>query len=347
VNRPNTLGWSWLATLVLVASCAKKGPPTGGPPDLDPPVVVATSPDSGAAGVALDARIEVTFSEGMEQRSAGDAVALAPIVDIRQRRWSGRTVSLVLAEPLRPDQTYTLFVAPSARDRHGNALVGGAARVFTTAEALPPGVIEGTVEARGLAAAGIYLWCYRQDPERAPDSTARDFDALGLADRDGRFRVVGLPVPGRYRLWAFADRNSNRSFEPERDLLVPSDTVLSLTADRPLARDVVLRVVDPKAPGRARGTVLDSLGQLGGVIVVRAVAATDTSRVRQGAVEDDLSFDLELEIGDWRLDAFRDIDRDNRLDPAEPASDTVRVTITPGLEVPGLVLVLRRPPAEP
>ena len=59
---------------------------------------------------------------------------------------------------------------------------------------IPPGVLEGRIEARGFDVAGTYLWCYRDG--RAPDSTARDFDALGLADAQGRFRIPGLPVPG-------------------------------------------------------------------------------------------------------------------------------------------------------
>ena len=60
-----------LAVLAALSGCAKKGPPSGGPPDLDPPRVIAALPESGAAGVPRDARLTVEFSEGMEPKSTG------------------------------------------------------------------------------------------------------------------------------------------------------------------------------------------------------------------------------------------------------------------------------------
>ena len=114
-----------LVFLLVLAGCARKGAPSGGPPDLVPPVVVSCAPDSGRARVPLDARISVTFSEGMEPRATGEAVSLAPQVGIRQRRWSGRELTLVLEDSMRANQTYTLFVGPSARDRHGNSMTSG------------------------------------------------------------------------------------------------------------------------------------------------------------------------------------------------------------------------------
>src|SRR5439155_13721320 len=36
-----------LALICPLTSCAKRGPPSGGPPDLEPPRVVSTFPDSG------------------------------------------------------------------------------------------------------------------------------------------------------------------------------------------------------------------------------------------------------------------------------------------------------------
>src|SRR5690348_1063020 len=90
-----------LGVALLMAGCARKAPPSGGPPDITPPFVVSTSPDSGAARVPLDASLSITFSEGMEPRTSGAAVALAPRIEIRQRRWSGRTLTVTLEHPLK------------------------------------------------------------------------------------------------------------------------------------------------------------------------------------------------------------------------------------------------------
>ena len=90
-----------LMLAATLAACAKRGPPTGGPPDIEPPRLIASSPDSGAAGVARDAVMTLTFSEGMDPRSSSDAISIAPRIDIKQRRWSNRTVAIVPAETLR------------------------------------------------------------------------------------------------------------------------------------------------------------------------------------------------------------------------------------------------------
>jgi hypothetical protein len=208
---------------------------------------------------------------------------------------------------------------------------------------MPAGRLEGTLDARGFAVLDTYLWCYDQSSgTRAPDSTARDFDALGLADADGHFRVVGLPVPGRYRLWTFADLNANRSYEPASDILAPVDTTLELTPARPALTGLTLRVVNPRAPGRIDGTVLDSSGVTAGERLIQALCASDsTLRPRVEPAERD-TFKLSLPAGIWRLRAFRDLDKDRRWKPeTEPASAEATVPVTAAGEAHDVVLVLR------
>jgi len=331
-----------------VAGCAKKAPPSGGPPDLTPPRVIATAPDSGTAAVAIDATLSLTFSEGMEPRSTSEAVSIAPRVDIRRKRWSGRTLTLELGDSLRAHQTYTLFLADGARDLHGNNLAGGTAVVFSTADSFPRGRIEGRIEARGFEPVGTALWCYRAEEGRQPDSTARDFDAIGIAGTDGFFRVDGLAVPGRYRIWAFADLNGNHSFEPDTDVLAPADTVFALAADGPVAGPVRLTVVNPRAPGKVRGAVLDSLPDSLGVIRLATVSEADSLRRTLHDVDPKGGFELSLPPGRWRLQAFRDLDR-NRVwsTSEEPASEVAVLDVEPAAEIKDLVLVLRRARAVP
>ena len=348
--RPAEPGRAVLVAAMLAAiglalsgtGCAKRGAPTGGPLDIEPPHVIASSPDSGAAGVPPTVRLSITFSETMEPRSTGDAVAIAPRIDIRQRRWSGRTLTLVPAESLRVHRTYTMFLGSGARDIHNNNLQNGKTIVFSTAPRFPAGVIEGEIEARGFTASGTYLWCY-EATGHAPDSTARDFNSIGLADQFGRFRVSGLDVPGRYRLWAFADLNNNRSFEPASDVLAPVDTVFELTDERPIARGVVVRVVNPRAPGRVRGTVLDSLADSLGVLRVMVFTPPDTSRALQFDTDLEGQFDFQLPAGTYRVRGYRDLDRSHSWQSdREPASAPDTVVVPPAGDVLKVRLTLRR-----
>jgi hypothetical protein len=335
------------ALLVLAAasaaSCARRALPSGGPLDVEPPYVIGSSPDSGAARVARNARLSVTFSENMEPRSTSESVALAPNVEIRQRRWSGATMTVVLAESLKASHVYTMFLGSGARDAHGNNMTSGKAIVFTTGDSFPVGAIQGTIEAHGFPAPGTYLWCYDATTGHVPDSTARDFDAVGLADKLGNFRVAGLAVPGRYRLWAFADLNSNRSYEPSTDVLAPADTVFELTPAHPQVADVKITLVNPRAPGRVRGSVIDSLADSVGVLRVLVYPADDSVHALEYGVDSDNQFDIKLVAGKYRLRAYRDLDRNHFLAPErEPASDPYPMTIPPGADVTDVKLVLKR-----
>lgn len=335
------------ACALAAAGCAKKGVPSGGPPDVTAPRLAAAYPESAAAGVARDARLSITFSEGMEPRSTGDAVSLAPRVEFRQKRWSGRTLTLVLADSLAARQTYVLFVGGGARDRHGIPMGTGAAVTFSTADSFPPGRIHGRVQAHGFGAQGTYLWCYDEAQGRVPDSTAHDFDALGLADARGEFEVLGLRVPGRYRLWAFADLNSNRSFEPEVDILAPADTAVTLTRERPAALDLVLDVTNPRAPAQLAGAVLDTLrGDSLGAIRVLAVSGSDSTNRVVEDVGSENGFELQLAAGAWRVAAFRDADNNRQWAMGrEAGSAWLEVKLAPAEERKEVVLVLRRPQA--
>ena len=325
---------------VLGTGCARKQPPSGGPPDIEPPFVVAVEPDSGATSVPRDLRLSIEFSEGMDPRSTTIAVEVAPRVDIRQRRWAGRKLTLVLADTLRSDHTYTLFVGGDARDRHGNALRSGRAIPFTTAATFPPGILEGEVVPTGFAAPGTYLWCYPEGVE--PDSTARDFESVALAGEGGAFRITGLDVPGRYRLWAFADLNRNHSFEPGQDLLAGADTTLELTAGRALATGIKLRVVNPRAPGRVKGAVLDSLGDTRGLLRLIVISESDSTRRLLYDLDVSGAYDFGWEPGAYQVRAFRDLDRNKAWKrDEEPASEERRVVVSPGesQELPTWVLV--------
>ena len=334
------IGIALALAVVALGACAKREPPSGGPPDIDPPRVHTTSPDSGAARVAPTTALSVTFSEGMEPRSTAEAIALAPRVDIAKRSWHGRTLTLVLAKPLEPNRTYTLFVGPTARDRHGNSMGAGSAVAFSTGETFPPGRIAGTVEGRGLSASSVAMWCYRDG--HVPDSTARDFDAIGLADAEGRFHIDGLTVPASYRLWAFVDQNGNRSLEPTTDILVAVDTTFALTPERPTAAGFRVVVVNPKAAGTVRGAVLDSLRDSLGV--VRIVATPERDSTRTSVADADprtLTFELRLDPGAWWLRAYRDLDRSKSWQRGrEPASERLRLDVSPAQEIEGVKLRL-------
>jgi hypothetical protein len=150
-------------------------------------------------------------------------------------------------------------------------------------------------------------------------------------------------VPRRYRLWGFADLNRNRSFEPQVDVLAPADTTLELSAAEPSVKGLVLHMVNPRAPGRVRGAVIDSTGDTLGVIRIVATAELDSTNRVFADADDKAQFDLKLQAGVWLVRAFRDNDRNRawRTD-VEPGSPIQRLRVDPGADIQDVRLKLVR-----
>ena len=89
-RRPALLVMALLA-FVALPGCAKKAPPTGGPPDITAPTLIASSPDSGAAGVPRDAEGSISFSAGMDPLAAAAARHSA---DVGSRQPRSRATSI-------------------------------------------------------------------------------------------------------------------------------------------------------------------------------------------------------------------------------------------------------------
>jgi hypothetical protein len=342
--------------LLVDTGCAKRLPPPGGKPDTDPPQVVAMRPDSGSTGISRRPVLSVTFSETMDERTTNDRLLLSPHVRTGRVHWRGKTAEIALADSLAAGRTYTLLVGGRATDARGNNLGRPRVSHFTTADSFPPGTIAGRIEAVGHPPSNLYVWAYRADLGHAPDSTARDHDALAQTDREGRYALPPLEVPSRWRLYAFHDANATLTFEPGIDHLTghPEEIVLLFTAPR--ADSVRLRSVDPAAPAEVRGTIADTTG-LGGK-PLRLVAESDTAAATGQAPgapaglggpprRSDIAitppeFVLELAVGRYRLRLYLDRNRNRRLDEGEPVGVAQTVEVRAGDRIAGISLA---PPA--
>lgn len=325
--------------LALVAGCAKKLPPPGGKLDIEPPHLLSVSPDSGAVGVSRRGPFTLEFSENMAHRDPSLWLVLGPYAHLGQGHWKAHGVTVDLVDSLRADQTYTMVISNAATDARGNRLQPPRTLIFTTGASFAPGAITGHVEGRGgHYGEGVFVWGYRADQGHAPDSTSRDFDALAVGGEAGRFALLGLPVPSKWRLYAFYDANHTQSFEPGIDLLNALDSTITLTADAPRADSIRIVSVDPTAPATAQGAVVDSAG----VVVVNKqgksdpklkiwVEPLDTVVTRKGLTSAVAvtggAFRFSLPPGRYRVRAYLDADLNGVFDPAREASGDPREVI--------------------
>jgi large repetitive protein len=123
-------------------------------PDLTPPTVLATSPTSGASGVAITSSVTATFSEPLNASTiSGSTVVLrdptlATVAATVSYDAASRTATLVPSAPLAYTTTYSMRLAgspssPRITDVAGNALAADVTWSFTTSSPPPPPPNEG------------------------------------------------------------------------------------------------------------------------------------------------------------------------------------------------------------
>ncbi len=113
------------------AATATPAPPTATPMPLPPPRLLQRSPAPGEEQ-PVDAPIEVTFDEPMDQASVEAAFAISPTVQGTFKWTDERTVAFTPAKKLERGTRYQVTIAATARNAEGLALDEPVAFDFST-----------------------------------------------------------------------------------------------------------------------------------------------------------------------------------------------------------------------
>ncbi len=226
--------------LASVSACASPGMPPGGPPDRDPPAIVAVTPETLAVGVRATS-VVFRFDEVVNERStpgmsgsgasggmggtgggfggggfggasmSGEAslaamFAISPSDGRERVRWRREAIEIEPRGGFRPNTTYRIALLPGLSDLRGNARKEGMALVFSTGPALATGAIDGVVFdwVGGKPAGAARLEAF------VPGDTT--FRWRARTDSSGRF-VLPTLAPGRYHLRGWIDQNQNGTID--------------------------------------------------------------------------------------------------------------------------------------
>lgn len=211
------------------SSCAgTKGSPSGGPKDTLAPVVTGMYPDSNATDFPLaDKEIEIEFDEYVQIKDPGKNILLSPpqkkAVKTRIRK---KSVLVSFQEPLDSNRTYTLAFGNAIVDNNEGNPLYGYSYSFSTGKTIDSMMLSGTVvDAITLfPVEGATVALYTD----AKDSTVMQQlpDAVARTDKWGYFTVRNLkPVP--YKVYAFADGNTNNLYERGSETIAFLDTLVT------------------------------------------------------------------------------------------------------------------------
>ena len=190
--------------LAGVAACATVQDPPGGPPDFEPPIIVAIVPDSGSVQSGFDDALEFRFDEVINEVSAGgleNLIEVSPRHEEVSVNWRRSRITVRPRDGWRDSVTYTVRLQPGVTDLRNNRLDSTQTVVFSTGGQIPTTLITGSVVDWELGQLGV----------RSLVEVIRPADSLvfwTLADSVGGFEFNTVP-PGTYALLATVDQNND------------------------------------------------------------------------------------------------------------------------------------------
>lgn len=197
-----------------LSGCAAISAPQGGPKDVLPPRLVATSPDSAARNVK-QRFVRLEFSEPVQVKDLAKNLLITPQLPadnpykLRQDR---NSVSLLFDKPLDENTTYSFNFRQSIVDITESLPARNASLSFSTGPVLDSGAVRGTVTDlltnRPAADAVISLF---PESDTAGVRRGRPY-YLTRTDKQGAYSL-GFLKAGRYKLYAINDKNNNGRYD--------------------------------------------------------------------------------------------------------------------------------------
>lgn len=230
-----------MAAILLIASCASIGTPSGGPRDEDPPRFVSSSPLQGAVDVTPQ-KVVLTFNELVTLKDAFSKVVMSPPPATTPRYSSlGRRVTVEFRDSLLPETTYTIDFGDAIADNNEGNQMDNFIYTFSTGPVLDTLMISGMVlGAEDLQpAAGMYVGLHTVLEDSA--FTKNRFERVAKADNNGHFVIAGL-APGNYRVYALGDMDGDLKWSSPDESLAFYDAIISPTAELATATDTIFNL---------------------------------------------------------------------------------------------------------
>ncbi|MCR4659689.1 MAG: Ig-like domain-containing protein [Bacteroidales bacterium] len=200
-----------LLVLLLLASCAKQGYPTGGPKDTRPPELVATKPANGTMDFAAK-EFFLEFDEYVNIKDAENNVIVSPPMKYKpEYTTKGHGIRVRLRDTLQPDATYLFQFKGAIVDFNEGNPLPSLEYVFSTGSSIDSMALLGTVvDALTGQPRKESLTVMAYPAESLTDSTAMLVQPTYItrAGADGNFAFNHIKA-GKYHLVAIVDDDKN------------------------------------------------------------------------------------------------------------------------------------------
>ena len=205
--------------------CAHIMTPDGGPKDTIPPVIVRLDPDNFTTNFKAK-KVYIEFDEFVQIKDQNKEVFTSPAMKkmplISTR---GRGIVITLRDTLQENTTYAIDFGSAIRDNNEGNPLNAMRYVFSTGDKVDSLMCSGyTADSyKADSVSRTYIWFYIADSLKVtPDYDSTMFNvkphAIARAQNNGIFIAQNLK-PVDYRVYAFADKNDNKLYEPGTDMV--------------------------------------------------------------------------------------------------------------------------------
>lgn len=220
-----------MSILIFPPSCANtSSPPTGGPKDTIPPVLVAVTPFMNSTMHPRDVKhsqVSFEFDEYVVLNNPNSYIFLSPPQSKPPTaKIKGKKVVVSFQEPLDSSRSYSLSLGEAIKDNNEGNPFPPFTFSFSTGDHVDSLFVSGNiVEASTMLPMSNITVLFHTDPSDSAIFKVRP-RAAAKSDLWGYFTVRNLPADTVYRVFAIEDLNNNNMYDPDMERVAFLDTLV-------------------------------------------------------------------------------------------------------------------------
>lgn len=243
---------------VIVGSCANPVAPTGGPKDVDPPVILRTIPADRSLNFKGQ-KITLYFNEFVTVKDiAKQMIVSPPLANMPEIRTKGKSLEIFFKDEWREETTYSLFFGDAIVDITEANPIPGYKFTFSTGNVLDSMMIRGRlINAYNLTpVAASFVMLYDSIYDSVPYKQIPYY--ISRTNAQGEFQLTNLRnLP--FKIFALTDVNANYIYDMPTEDIAFLDHLLEPWFDEPLSPAIMFGADTSVVKDGADEPVVDSV----------------------------------------------------------------------------------------